>query len=128
MESCCSRNSVPPLSLNWPDVLASFLVLCGRTAMSRSGRATDAEDSTMTDIKRIVPGKRMSQAVACGNLVFLAGQVAQRAGGAAVAEQTKDILPRIAELLAQPGHDNTKLQTAPILPPHLTTFHDQTRL
>src|SRR3546814_2076910 len=63
MESCCSRNSVPPLSLNWPDVLASFLVLCGRTAMSRSGRATDAEDSTMTDIKRIVPGKRMSQAV-----------------------------------------------------------------
>src|SRR3546814_11142646 len=114
MESCCSRNSVPPLSLNWPDVLASFLVLCGRTAMSRSGRATDAEDSTMTDIKRIVPGKRMSQAVACGNLVFLAGQVAQRAGGAAVAEQTKDILARIEELLADAGSDKTKLLSATI--------------
>ena len=51
----------------------------------------------MTDIKRIVPGPRMSQAVAYGNLVFLAGQVAQRAAGASVTEQTKDILARIDE-------------------------------
>lgn len=55
----------------------------------------------MTDIERIVPGQRMSQAVAHGNLVFLAGQVAQRAPGASVAEQTKDILARIDELLAE---------------------------
>src|SRR3546814_16327330 len=70
--------------------------------------------SSDLDIKRIVPGKRMSQAVACGNLVFLAGQVAPRAGGAAVAEQTKDILARIEELLAEAGSDKTKLLSATI--------------
>src|SRR3546814_1150848 len=89
-----------------------------------SGRATDAEDSTMTDIKRIVPGKRMSQAVACGNLVFLAGQVAQRAGGAAVAEQTKDILARIEELLAEAGSDKTKLLSATIWLTDIATFDE----
>src|SRR3546814_19063858 len=94
--------------------------------MSRSGRATDAEDSTMTDIKRIVPGKRMSQAVACGNLVFLAGQVAPRAGGAAVAEQTKDILARIEELLAEAGSDKPRLMAAPIWPTAIEHFPDQT--
>src|SRR3546814_16167839 len=68
----------------------------------------------MTDIERIVPGKRMSQAVAHGNLVFLAGQVAQRAPGASVAEQTKDILARIDELMAEAGSDQTKQLSATI--------------
>src|SRR3546814_12245592 len=78
--------------------------------------------SSDLDIKRIVPGKRMSQAVACGNLVFLAGQVAQRAGGAAVAEQTKDILARIEELLAEAGSDKTKLLSAKIWLTDIATF------
>lgn len=78
----------------------------------------------MTDIKRIVPGQRMSQAVAHGNLVFLAGQVAQRAGGGSVAEQTKDILARIEELLAEAGSDKTKLLSATIWITDMTTFNE----
>ena len=34
-------------------------------------------DDTMT-IERIDPGPRMSDAVACGNLIFTAGQVAEK--------------------------------------------------
>lgn len=78
----------------------------------------------MTDIQRIVPGQRMSQAVVHGNLVFLAGQVAQRAGGAAVAEQTKDILARIDELLAEAGSDKTKLLSATIWLTDIATFNE----
>lgn len=78
----------------------------------------------MTDIKRIDPGPRMSQAVVYGNLVFLAGQVAQRAAGASVAEQTKDILARIDELLAQAGTDKSKLLSATIWITDMATFDE----
>ncbi len=57
----------------------------------------------MSDIKRIEVGERMSQAVVHGGVVVTAGQVAQRAGGGSVADQTKDILDRIDELLAAAG-------------------------
>jgi enamine deaminase RidA (YjgF/YER057c/UK114 family) len=78
----------------------------------------------MTDIKRISPGQRMSQAVVHGNLVFLAGQVAQRAAGAPVAEQTKDILARIDELLAEAGSDKTKLLSATIWLTDIATYDE----
>jgi len=78
----------------------------------------------MTDIKRLVPGQRMSQAVVYGNLVFLAGQVAQRAAGASVAEQTKDILARIDELLAEAGTDKSKLLSATIWLTDISTFNE----
>ena len=42
----------------------------------------------------------MSQCVVHGNTVYTAGQVAQGARGASVAEQTKDILATIDKLLA----------------------------
>ena len=82
----------------------------------------------MTDIKRISPAKRMSQAVVCGNLVFLAGQVAQRAPGASVAQQTKDILARIDELLAEAGTDKTKLLSATIWLTDIATFDEMNEL
>ena len=78
----------------------------------------------MTDIKRIRPAKRMSQAVVHGNLVFLAGQVAQRAPGASVAEQTQDILAGIDELLAEAGTDKTKLLSATIWITDMATFNE----
>ena len=78
----------------------------------------------MTEIKRISPGQRMSQAVVHGNLVFLAGQVAQRAAGAPVAEQTKDILARIDELLAEAGSDKTKLLSATIWLTDIATYDE----
>ena len=53
-------------------------------------------------ITRIESGKRMSQAVVHGNLVFLAGQVATDPG-ADVAGQTRQILGEIDRLLAADG-------------------------
>ena len=60
-------------------------------------------------IKRIAPGPRMSKAVVHGNTVYLAGQVADKAAGKSVAEQTKDILSIIDGLLAEAGTDKSKL-------------------
>ncbi|BCX17973.1 MAG: hypothetical protein KatS3mg117_1655 [Geminicoccaceae bacterium] len=65
-------------------------------------------------IERIEPGKRLSQAVAYGNLVFLAGQVAQDKPGASMAEQTRNVLDRIDALLAQAGTDKSKILSANI--------------
>ena len=65
-------------------------------------------------IERIEPGKRLSQAVAYGNLVFLAGQVALDKPGASMAEQTKNILDRIDALLAKAGTDKSKILSANI--------------
>ncbi len=65
-------------------------------------------------IQRIDSGDRMSQAVVHGGIVYTAGQVAQRAPGASAAEQTKDILARIDELLAEAGTDKSKALTANI--------------
>jgi enamine deaminase RidA (YjgF/YER057c/UK114 family) len=65
-------------------------------------------------IERIEPGKRLSQAVAYGNLVFLAGQVAQDKPGASMAEQTRNVLGRIDALLAQAGTDKSKILSANI--------------
>ena len=66
----------------------------------------------MTDIRRIEPGTRMSQAVVHGDTVWLAGQVG--APGESVTEQTKAILARIDNLLAEAGTDKSRLLQATI--------------
>ena len=68
----------------------------------------------MTDIVRIEPGSRMSQAVVHGGLAYLAGQVALDAPGTSVTEQTQAILTRIDALLAAAGTSKEKLLTASI--------------
>ena len=68
----------------------------------------------MTDIQRLKPGPRMTQAVVHGSTVYLAGQVAVDAPGRPVAEQTRDILARIDALLADAGSDKSKLLSATI--------------
>ena len=65
-------------------------------------------------IERMDSGPRMSQGVVHAGVVYLAGQVAQRAPGAPVGEQTTDILARIDELLAAAGSDKSKLLSATI--------------
>ncbi len=65
-------------------------------------------------IKRIDPGKRMSQAVVHGDHVYLAGQVGLDSGGGSIEAQTKDILARIDGLLAEAGSDKSKLLSATI--------------
>lgn len=75
-------------------------------------------------IDRIQSGKRMSQAVVHGNTVYLAGQVALDKPGAPVAEQTRNILERIDQLLAQAGTDKTKLLSATIWLSDIRTFDE----
>jgi len=73
-------------------------------------------------IERIEPGARMSQAVAYGNLVFLAGQVAEENAGKSVTEQTREILAGIDRLLAKAGSDKSKLLSATIYLTDLSAF------
>ena len=65
-------------------------------------------------VKRSHSGPRMSQVVVHGDTVYLAGQVAQEAPGASMADQTKDILQRIDKYLAEAGSDKSKLLAATI--------------
>lgn len=72
-------------------------------------------------IKRFHSGPRMSQAVVCNGMVFLAGQVAkdtsQDVGG-----QTRQVLATIDELLAEAGSDKSRLLAAQIFLPDIADF------
>lgn len=68
----------------------------------------------MQGIKRFRTGPRMSQAVASGNLVFISGQVASQSKGGTVEEQTKEVLAKVDDLLAEAGTDKTRLLSASI--------------
>ena len=75
-------------------------------------------------IQRLNPGPRMSKAVVHGDTVYLAGQVADKAAGKSVAEQTTEILGIIDGLLAQAGSDKTKLLMVNIWLSDMTTFSE----
>ncbi len=74
----------------------------------------------MTDITRIEPGPRMSQAVIHGGIAYLAGQVG--APGAGVAEQTRAVLAEVDRLLAAAGTSKARLLTAQIWLADMGTF------
>lgn len=76
----------------------------------------------MTDIRRIEPGPRMSEAVIHGNKVYTAGVVADAKAGASVREQTADILEQIDSILAQAGSDKTRILKANIWLADISTF------
>ena len=65
-------------------------------------------------IKRLHTNDRMSQVVIHGDTVYLAGQVAQKAPGASVQDQTQAILDQIDALLAEAGTDKSKALSATI--------------
>jgi enamine deaminase RidA (YjgF/YER057c/UK114 family) len=73
-------------------------------------------------IRRIGVGPRMSKAVVHGNTVYLAGQVADKTKGASVADQTKEIVGIIDELLKEAGTDKTKILSATIYLSDISTF------
>ncbi|MDE2016687.1 MAG: RidA family protein [Hyphomicrobiales bacterium] len=75
-------------------------------------------------IRRIGVGPRMSAAVVHGDTVYLAGQVAEKAAGGSVAEQTREILATIDALLAQAGTDKTKVLFANVWLADVATFAD----
>lgn len=66
----------------------------------------------MTDIQRIEPGPRMSQAVVHNGIVHLAGQVG--APGSSVTEQTRAVLSEIDRLLAVAGTSKARILTAQV--------------
>jgi enamine deaminase RidA (YjgF/YER057c/UK114 family) len=73
-------------------------------------------------IQRIGVGPRMSAVVVHGDTMYLAGQVANKAAGGSVTEQTRDILGIIDGLLAQAGSDKTNLLSATIYLADISTF------
>lgn len=75
-------------------------------------------------IERKQTNDRMSQIVIHGDTVYLAGQVALKAPGASVAEQTKAILDQIDELLAEAGTDKSKALSATIWLTDMATFNE----
>src|ERR1700761_6894520 len=81
----------------------------------------------MSDIRRIEPGPRMSEAVIHAGKIYTAGIVAGDAAGQPVFEQTKDILQQIDALLAQAGSDKTRILKANIWLTDMHTFADMNR-
>lgn len=73
-------------------------------------------------IKRVEPGRRMSQAVVHNGVVYLAGQVADKSAGASIREQTAEILRQIDALLAAAGTDKGRLLSATIYLVDINTF------
>ncbi len=73
-------------------------------------------------IKRIGAGPRMSKAVVYGGIAYLSGQVAEKAKGRSVTEQTHEILGIIDGLLKEAGSDKGKLLTANIWLTDMGTF------
>ncbi|KGB80639.1 endoribonuclease [Rhodovulum sp. NI22] len=66
----------------------------------------------MTDITRKHTGQRMSQIVAHGDTIYLAGQVGTP--GASVAQQTSECLLAVETLLEEAGSDKTRILQAVI--------------
>jgi enamine deaminase RidA (YjgF/YER057c/UK114 family) len=73
-------------------------------------------------IQRIVPGARMSKAVVHGDTIYVAGQVADKAQGKSVTEQTTEILGIIDGLLKDADSDKTKLLMTNIWLSDMSTF------
>lgn len=76
----------------------------------------------MTDIRRIEPGPRMSEAVIHGGKIYTAGIVADKMMGKSVTEQTREILEQIDAILAKTGSDKTRILKANIWLTNIATF------
>ena len=82
----------------------------------------------MSEIKRFQVGERMSQAVVHGDTVYTAGQVAQSAPGASVADQTRAILSQIDDLLREAGTDKSRLISTTIWLSDISTFNEMNEI
>jgi enamine deaminase RidA (YjgF/YER057c/UK114 family) len=81
----------------------------------------------MTEIIRIDPGARMSEATVYGDRIYSAGVVADKTLGKSVFEQTTEILEQIDALLAGLGSDKTKILKANIWLADITTFAEMNK-
>lgn len=64
-------------------------------------------------LKRLNPGKRLSDATIHKGVVYLAGQIAEDPA-APIREQTASVLAQIDRLLAEAGTDKTRILSATI--------------
>ena len=64
----------------------------------------------------------MSKAVARGNTIYTAGQVAEKTKGGSVADQTREILGMIDEILAEAESHKSKILSATIYLADILTF------
>ena len=71
-------------------------------------------------ITRIESGQRLSEVVMHDGKAYLCGVVAER--GTTVAEQTRDVLAQIDDMLARAGTDKTKLLKVNIWLTDITTI------
>ena len=76
----------------------------------------------MTKITRIESSNRMSQGVAYGDLIWLAGQVGN--AGESITAQTTTILENIDRLLAELGSDKSHMLSAQIWLADMKDFTD----
>ncbi len=74
----------------------------------------------MSEIKRIGIGPRMSEAVACNGIVWLAGQVGNP--GDDVAAQTRTCLAEVDRILAEAGTDKTRILSVQIWLADIASF------
>jgi enamine deaminase RidA (YjgF/YER057c/UK114 family) len=73
-------------------------------------------------LKRINPGKRMSEAVIHNGMAYLAGFVAEAARGKSVKEQTADILAQIDATLKKAGTSKSNIVKCNIWLTDMGTF------
>lgn len=81
----------------------------------------------MTEIKRIDPGSRMSEAVVYNGVVYTSGVVADSTVGKSVFEQTKDVLAQIDDILSRAGSDKTKILKVNIWLTDMSTFAEMNK-
>lgn len=72
-------------------------------------------------IKRYQVGSRMSQGVAAGGILYIAGQVADN-GKASVEEQTREVLAKIDAVLAEAGTNKSRLLAVNVFLPNIDDF------
>jgi len=72
------------------------------------------------DITRFGTGPRMSEAVACNGILWVAGQLGEP--GASVTEQTRQALAAIDAILADAGTDKTRILSAQIWLADIASF------
>ena len=67
----------------------------------------------MTDVRRIDPGPRLSEASVCGDRMYLSGMIPEDTS-LDIAGQVKQALAEIDSLLAKGGSDKTRILSAVI--------------
>jgi enamine deaminase RidA (YjgF/YER057c/UK114 family) len=79
----------------------------------RAQDSTQVSTVTSDTIKRVHPGKRLSDAVVHGSTIYLAGQVASDPS-AGIKDQARDVLSQIDRILGELGSSKMRLLSVTI--------------